>query len=137
MATVQYHQAIRDFDEVIETEPTHTQPYLDRSIAYFELEEYEKSLEDFETYTSQISQKSGPIPHSAMEFTSGFARGLPKGIYESGEGILLFLADLVMHPVHTSKQMLNALTTLNDLARTDEWSLIAESLGPRTISISE
>jgi hypothetical protein len=64
------------------------------------------------------------------EFCGGFAKGLPKGVYDSGEGVLLFLADFVKHPIQTSKQMIDAITVLADLVRQDEWGAVAEALSP-------
>jgi hypothetical protein len=64
------------------------------------------------------------------EFSLGFAKGLPKGVYESGEGILLFLADFVSHPIQTSTQIVEALSTLTELAGENEWELICEPLAP-------
>ncbi len=81
-------------------------------------------------FTTQVEKAPEKIPFSTSEFTLGFAKGVPKGVYESGKGIMLFLGDLVTHPVHTSTQMYQALSTLARLARDDEWGVIGEVLSP-------
>ncbi len=92
--------------------------------------QFNKSIEDFNNFASQIEKAPENIPFSTPEFTLSFAKGLPKGIYESGKGIILFLGDLITHPIHTSTQMYDALSTLARLARDDEWGVIGEVLSP-------
>jgi hypothetical protein len=58
------------------------------------------------------------------DFSLGFAKGLPGGIYDSGEGIFLFVSDLIVHPIHTGAQMFEALTMLANLTATAEWGAI-------------
>ena len=67
---------------------------------------------------------------SIPDFSLGFAKGLPKGIYESGEGLFLFLSDLVQHPIHTGEQMWDALTLLSNLARSEQWNALSGVLAP-------
>ena len=122
-----YDQAIRDFGKAIEINPTNSIPYLERGIAHFNLGQYEHSLNDYERFTTQ-TQKANPL--SISEFSLGFAKEFPKGIYESGEGMFLFLADFVTHPIQTSVQLVDATTALVDLMRTDQWGIIAEALSP-------
>ena len=55
---------------------------------------------------------------------------LPKSIYESGKGIMLFLGELVSHPIHTATQVYDAFSTLARLAREDQWGAIGEVLSP-------
>lgn len=120
-----YNQAIQDFGRAIEIEPTHPDSYLGRGLAHFELNQFEESVSDFNTYSS-LSQTLS----SAADFSMGFAQGLPKGIYDSGEGMFLFLSDLAQHPIQTSEKVYDSLSTLSRLAKSGEWDLIAESLSP-------
>ncbi len=122
-----YDQAVHDFGRAIETNPMNPVPYLERGIAHFGLGQYEHSLKDYQQFTTQ-AQKTNPLPVS--EFSLGLAKGVPKGIYESGEGLLLFFADFVTHPIQTSAQMIDAATALVHLVRNDQWGMIAESLSP-------
>ncbi len=125
-----YAQAVDDFSKVININPTDPMPYLQRSVSYFDMGQYDQSFKDFEEFTTQVEKAPEKIPFSTSEFTLGFAKGVPKGVYESGKGIMLFLGDLVTHPVHTSTQMYQALSTLARLARDDEWGVIGEVLSP-------
>lgn len=120
-----YHQAVHDLGRAIAINPADSLSYLERGAAHFELGEYDQSLEDYQRFTSQV-QTTVSYP----EFCLGFAKGLPKGVYESGKGALLFLVDFVKHPIQTSKQAFNSVSTLVDLVRRDEWGSIAEALAP-------
>ena len=120
-------QAVQDFGRAIELGSTSPLPYLERGVAYFGLGDYDRSLEDYRQYTSQT-----PKTHSlsVSDFSLGFAKGLPKGIYDSGEGLFLFLSDLVTHPVHTGAQMWDALTLLSKLVSSEQWDALSELLAP-------
>ena len=121
-----YDQAVHDFGQAIETNPMNPVPYLERGIAHFGLGQYEHSLKDYQQFITV--QKTNPL--SVSEFSLGLAKGLPKGVYESGEGLLLFFADFVTHPIQTSAQLIDATTTLANLVRDDQWGMIAEALSP-------
>ena len=123
-------QASKDLTRAIELNPSDPTTYLKRSTSYFNMGQYDQAFEDFETYIKQTPQGPNAGSLSIAEFSVGFAKGIPKGIYESGEGILLFLTDFISYPIHTSTQIFEALTTLADLARSDEWGLIGEILAP-------
>jgi len=125
-----YGQSVNDFTKAISMNPTDPTPYLQRSASYFEMGQYQKSIEDFNHFAAQVEKSPEKIPFSTPEFTLGFAKGLPKGVYESGKGIMLFLGDLVTHPIHTSTQMYDALGTLAKLALEEEWAVIGEVLAP-------
>ena len=122
-----YEQAVQDFGKAIELNPTNPIPYLERGVANFGLGQYDHSLADYQQFTSQV-QKTHPL--SVPDFSLGFAKGLPKGIYESGRGILMFVSDVVVHPIHTGQQMCEAFTLLSNLARSGEWGTLGEVLAP-------
>ncbi len=122
-----YNQGIHDLGKAIETNPTNPVPYLERGIAYFGVGQYDRSLEDYQQFTSQAQK---PNPLSVSEFSLGFTKGLPRGIYESGEGLFLFITDFVTHPIQTCGQIVDSVTTLVNLVRNDEWGVIAEALSP-------
>jgi tetratricopeptide (TPR) repeat protein len=120
-----YAQAVQDFGKAISLDPNNPTLYLERGIANFELGNYENSLADY----SQYIEKKGE-PFSVTDFSLGFAKGVPKGVYESGKGSLLFLSDFVTHPVQTSKQVLDSLSQLATLIKNDEFGVVAEALSP-------
>ncbi len=122
-----YNQAVQDLGMAIEANPTNPIPYLERGIAHFGLGQYDSSLEDYKQFTSQAEKSN---PRSASLFSIGFAKGLSEGVYESGEGLFLFMADFVSHPIQTSGQIVDSISTLVELIRKDEWGVIAEALSP-------
>jgi hypothetical protein len=120
-----YTQAVQDFGKAIEMEPNNPSSYLGRGVAHFELGAYEESIADYKCYVSQTK-----APFSVTDFSVGFAKGLPKGIYDSGEGILQFVADLACHPVQTGEKVYDSLSALSSLAKSGEWNQIGEALSP-------
>jgi len=125
-----YGQAAHDFGKAIELNPTNPLPYLERGFANFGLRNYDQFLEDFRHFTSQIPETPKAHPFSVSEFSRGFVKGLPKGVLESGEGIITLVSDLVTNPIHTVGQMIDACTTLVDLARNEDWEIIGQALSP-------
>ncbi|MBS0628727.1 MAG: hypothetical protein JSS30_00710 [Verrucomicrobia bacterium] len=124
-----YKQAVKDLGKVIEMNPSAPIPFLKRGMAYFGLGQYELSIEDYKQFASQ-SQRKNIDPLSVYEFSLGFAKGLPRGVYESGEGLILFMVDFVKHPINTSGQIIDSFSTLVDLVHKDEWGFVAEALSP-------
>jgi tetratricopeptide (TPR) repeat protein len=124
-----YNQAVHDFGKVLELNPDNSLVYLERGVAHFNLGQYDHSLSDYQHYIAQkpTFKESFSLP----SFTVGFAKGLPNGIYDSGEGTLLFLTDLIQHPIHTSEQVWNSLIILKDLVKTQAWETITETLSPQ------
>ncbi len=122
-----YEQAVQDFGKAIEQNPTNPFAYLERGVANFGLGKYDESLSDYQQFASQV-----PQTHllSVPDFSLGFVKGLPKGMYESGRGILVFLSDIVAHPIHTGSQMWDAFKLLSDLAQSEQWESLSEILAP-------
>ncbi len=127
LAIGDFKQAVHNLGRSIDLNPTNPLPYLERAVAQFGLGEFDRSLEDYHHYVSQTPKKESL---SIADFSFGFAKGLPTGIYESGEGLFLFLADLVKHPIHTGEQIWNALTLLRDLAHSEQWDTLGKILVP-------
>ncbi|MEM8628891.1 MAG: hypothetical protein AAGF04_02300 [Chlamydiota bacterium] len=128
-----YGESIENFTKAIELSPKQPLSYLQRSIAHFDAKNYEESAVDFllfEKLLESSSKEPSLEEFSLGNFTCGFARGLPTGIYESGTGTLLFLSNLISEPIQTAHQMYTATLTLVDLARSEEWDLMAEYLCP-------
>lgn len=120
-----YTQAVQDFGNAISLNPANPVLYLERGIAHFELGNYEQSIADYHQFVEKKAE-----PFSATDFTVGFAKGVPKGAYDSGKGALLFLSEFVTHPVQTSKQVFDSLTQLAALVKNDELGVVAEALSP-------
>ncbi|MFS8564375.1 MAG: tetratricopeptide repeat protein [Rhabdochlamydiaceae bacterium] len=121
------NQAIYDFSQAIERNPTSPLPYLERGVAHFGLGQYDRSLEDYHQFAAQV-EKTEPL--SIPSFSLGFAKGLPSGICESGKGLALFVSDVALHPVRTGGQVWESLKLLADLTKSQEWSTLSEVLAP-------
>ncbi len=119
------NQALESFGKVIELDPSNPDPYLDRSIAYLNAGQHEKSIEDYNTYT-----KHSLDPVGINEFGSGFVKGLRTGVCDSAKGMVNFGAELATHPVLTSVQLYHSFKHLNELAKSDEWETLAQILAP-------
>ncbi|MBS0621649.1 MAG: hypothetical protein JSR80_01660, partial [Verrucomicrobia bacterium] len=122
-----YHQAVHDLSKVIAANPNHPILYLERGMAHLGLGQYERSLEDYHEFASQTQEA---YPLSVPEFSLGFAKGLPRGIYDSGSGLFLLVSDLATQPVNTGKQMWSALSHLSELACTEQWDALSEAIAP-------
>lgn len=127
-----FNQAAQDLGKAIETNPTNPLSYLKRGMAHFNLGQYEQSLDDYKQFAIKTPLS---YPFSVSEFSFGFARGLPKGVYESGEGLFLFMTDFVRHPIRTSVQVFDSIGTLVSLMGTDEWGIIGEALCPEVLQL--
>ena len=124
-----YEQAVHDLGKALDLNPSNPLAHLERGVAHFNLGHYDHSVNDYQQYIAQKIPFQEPF--SLSSFTLGFAKGLPSGIYDSGEGTLLFLADLITHPIHTSGQVWESLVILKDLVKTNNWETIAETLSPQ------
>ena len=128
LSAADYQRIIQNLGKTIEMNPMDPALYLERGKVCFESGAYEQSLQDYQQFVTLSPEPSEPF--STSEFSLGFARGLHKGVYDSGEGLLLFLSDFVKHPIHTSRQIIDSVSTLIALVRQDEWGVIAEALSP-------
>ena len=126
LSATDYQQAIQNLGKAIQMNPMDPTPYLERGKVCFESGAYEQSLQDYQQFVALSPEPSEPF--STSEFSLGFVRGLHKGVYESGEGLFLFLSDFVKHPINTSKQIIDSVSTLVTLVRQDEWGVIAKAL---------
>ncbi len=122
-----YEQTIYNSNKAIELAPSYPAPYFDRSLANFELEQYDEALSDYHTYVSKTERAQ---PFSTTDFSIGFAKGLPRGIYDSGEALVEFTSSAVAHPIQTGQQVRDSFILLTDLVRTEEWETLTETLAP-------
>lgn len=125
-----YPEAIRNLNQAIDIEPNNSSLYLERAASQFHMGQYEQALQDFETFTTHSSLITEQNPLSISEFSVGFTKGFPQGVYESGKGIMTFLSDFVTHPVHTSAQVVQSLSKLAELVHEEEWEMIGKAMAP-------
>lgn len=125
-----YPEAIRNLNQAIDIEPNNSNLYLGRAASQFHMGQYEEAMEDFEKFTTHSNPANKENALSISEFSVGFTKGLPQGVYESGKGIMTFLSDFVTHPVHTSAQVVQSLSMLAELVREEEWEMIGKAMAP-------
>jgi hypothetical protein len=123
--------ALHDFGKVIELNPTTPIPYLERGKAFFEAGNFENSIQDYYHYTTLAQTNSFSIP----EFVLSFSSSIPKGVYDSGEGMFLFFSDFIKHPIQTGQQIWDAFSTLNELAHNEQWEVLSEVLAPEVYQL--
>lgn len=121
-----YGNAIISLTKAIAKNPSLKEAYIDRASTYFALGDYKNSFEDYLTYIKARSQHD----LSMTGFSLGVAKGLPKGIYESGIGLIFLLSDFIQSPIHTSQLLWESLTLLAELARSQQLGAMAEIIAP-------
>jgi hypothetical protein len=82
------------------------------------------------TDLSLTTSRTQSQPLSISDFSLGFAKGLPKGMYHSGRSTVALASDLVAHPIRTATQMKEAIQVFSNLARSGQWQAIGEALSP-------
>lgn len=122
-----YAEAVLSLTEAIAKNPLLKESYLERGAAYFELEKYDQSMEDYLAYAANLQSTDS---FSMKAFSLAFAKNLIPGCCESGRGLYLLLSDFVQHPIHTAHLIGESLTILSKLAVTNEWELLAEAVAP-------
>ena len=122
-----YDQTLYNSNKAIELDPSYPTPYFDRSMANFELNQYDAALSDYHTFVTQTQDHPS---FSVSEFSAGFAKGLPKGVYESGCALVEFTSSAALHPIQTGQQVRDSLILLSDLVHSEEWTTLAETLAP-------
>ena len=124
-------QAVKDLSKAIEINPYNHEAYLDRASAYLVLGEYDRSLDDYEQY---IEQKPALETHP-VDFGLAFAKGLPRGIKESGYQLGSFACDMIAHPIDTAGEVGRAFVFLSKLVYSKEWETIAQTLAPEVCEL--
>ena len=125
-------QAISDLGRAIEYNPDNHRAYLARAIAYEELGDHEHSLADYQQYTEK---KSAPLGR-AIDFSFAFAKGVPRGVKESGKQLGTLASNLMIHPIDTAGEVCKAFAILGKLAYSQEWAIIAETLTPEVCELA-
>jgi len=97
---------------------------------YFKLGNYKRAAEYFQKLDEQDEVLSEIRGVCITEFSLGFTKGLVEGLYDSGKGLMLFLAEFIAQPVHTSKQLIQSVSGLVELSKNEDWDRIAQMLFP-------
>ena len=133
-----YEQAVEHFDKAIDANPQNPDAYLQRAYAHMGLDEFDQSLNDYRMYiTCESPQPKPSILSNPIDFGIGFAQNVPKGAVESGRQLTAFASDLIIHPVDTSCNVCSAFAALAELACTQQWSALSESIAPEVCQLAD
>lgn len=106
-------------------------PYF-KSTVFIDITQHGLSKRDGQSRWTAFPQESLEriTPFSLTEFSKGFAKGLSKGMYDSGKGLATFATDLVLHPLDTGRQMRDAFLLFSQLIHSKEWEALSRALSP-------
>jgi tetratricopeptide (TPR) repeat protein len=127
-----YDQAYSDFDKALKLNPNNSDVYLNRALTYFETGQIDKAAADFQKH---VSLRSEPIK-DMKDFSLGFARGLGRGVKDSGVGLYEFAGDLAFHPISTATKMYESGKMLFELTKSAQWQEIAQVLSPEAYELA-
>ncbi len=127
-----YDQAYSDYDKVLQINPNNSEVYLNRALTYFETGQIDKAAADFEKH---VSLRKEPIK-DMKDFSIGFARGLGRGVKDSGVGLYEFAGDLAFHPISTATKMYESGKMLFELTKSAQWQEIAQVLSPEAYELA-
>ena len=130
-----YEEAVEHFDQAIEANPQNSDFYLQRAYAHMGLDEFDQSLNDYRTYIAS-SQPKPSILSNTIDFGIGFVKNVPIGAVESGHQLSAFASELIVHPIDTSYNVCSAFATLADLACTQQWAVLSESMAPEVCQLA-
>ena len=131
-----YEQAVAHFDKAIEANPQNPDYHLQRAYAHMGMDEFDQSLNDYRMYITYDTHPRPTILSNTIDFTIGFAQNVPKGAVESGRQLTAFAADLISHPIDASCNVCCAFATLAELACTQQWAALSESIAPEVCQLA-
>lgn len=120
-----YKEAVKSLSEAIKLDPENKDAYYSRASCYFELGDYEKSIEDF-IKSGFSSKKIDSEDFDSLDFATGLLKGtslaalgsledfLPS-IYSSVSGLTNGLWSFVNNPIDCSIEMIQACKTIASL----------------------
>lgn len=127
LETNQFSQALDTLNKAIKKDPNNKEAYFQRAIAYFELGNFDESLQDY--ITSKIEPTSIPKNSNLLDFSLGVSEGIIKGgaeaaieyipslissMYGLGQGLWAFAQD----PINISYELVQATQDCIEFVRT-------------------
>ena len=134
--TGRYADAIVNLTEAIGKNPAMKDAYFDRAVAYFELGQFERAIQDY------LGSGLHPtIPTNPMEWGLGIAAGLAAGgagsladffpsLLGTLRGVSNGLWALANHPLNTSQEFISAVQTMVSYLQTHSVSDAAQDMVP-------
>lgn len=135
-----YHDAIESLNIAIDKDPMNKDSYFERAAVYFELGDFDRSLEDYlrsGVELEVLTQSEGNL----WDFSVGFARGAKNGvvvasgefipsILSSARGIGQFLWTMLENPIENSKMLAMSTIDLYTYLKTCDKAELAQILVP-------
>ncbi|MFZ4673934.1 MAG: tetratricopeptide repeat protein [Chlamydiia bacterium] len=136
----QYTVAVYNLGKTIECNPNYPNAYLNRSMAFYQLGQFQQSQEDFSTFkTLTTPEMENP---SATSLSLAFARGVTRGVASSGKGLLYATGELALFglkfhyfPGQTILEIANTITELTEIIKEQGGHAIGEALVPEVYDL--
>jgi len=135
-----YEKAVHALSEGIKKHPKKKDLYVERAIAYFELGEFDKALEDY-IASGKDQQVKPPKSGSKLKFAKGFLQGaasgtlagakeMPASLWYSAKGACNLLWATASHPIDTSEKVVDAVYETINYLKNEDLSKIGKKLVP-------
>lgn len=135
-----YSKAIEYFSQSLQKDPTNQDAYLERAIAYFETNQLEKALDDYNRLKS-LKTLVPPKSEDNILFSQGFLLGAPQGLADgfreipgslwySLRGIGQLLWTGVSDPIAVPQKMIDTTNRIVEYLKTQDVQTISEHLAP-------
>ena len=136
----EYAQAVEALTTAIEVHGAKEDAYIERAIAYFELGEFDKAIQDF-LASGESSHFEFPDAGSSLEFSTGMLKGTPKGllialeeapasIFYTVQGTSLALWAAVKDPKGVPKRLIEAILPIIEYLRKTDALTFAQDMVP-------
>ncbi len=133
-----YNEAIEALTKAIQCNPENKEAYLERAGAYFEIGDYDGSIQDFLT----SGYRTTPIDSSKLDYAVGFLTGASSGLREalvqfipgllnSAKGLSSAIWSLAISPEQFSEDVWDACSSFIQFLSTHPNPEILESISPK------
>ncbi len=133
----QYAEAVVCLTSAIQNNPMQQEAYFERAVAYFELGEFDKAVQDYLTIEHQPSSLFNTVPYLSAGITVGIIAGAKEAAVEfipeslsTLRGMGKGLWALLEHPLEASKDFVDAALQIIDYLRSQSSLEIAQNLIP-------
>lgn len=143
----QYNDAILSLSHAIEKDPMNKEAYFERAVAYFEIGEFDQSLND---YLEKGKELNFPLDeyYDFSDFAVGILVGAKKGVAEASTEFLPSLLSSVRglgnllwatieHPIEAPKQFAAATSEFCTYLKTCDKAELAQILAPEMYELIE
>ena len=131
-----YQQSIDHYTHALEANPNNPDLYLNRSLSYLETGDYDKAYSDYTQYSTSVQETISNASKATADFAIGFAEGFPRGLHNCGSELYDCAYNTIRHPIRTTQEVYEGMSTLAKLAHDYEFALICESFSPEAYKLA-